>query len=96
MTVILSNVKSIGECLPAYLSVNVFSRKVLTGDTITSLTGDTTPVLRVHPSHAKVYPLAGQTGQRQCFHSCSKTLSDGPAPGIEPATSRSAVKRSTD
>ena len=25
-----------------------------------------------------------------------KTLSIGPAPGIEPATSRSAVKRSTD
>ena len=25
-----------------------------------------------------------------------KTLSNGPAPGIEPATSRSAVKRSTD
>ena len=30
------------------------------------------------------------------FLSYFKTLSIGPAPGIEPATSRSAVKRSTD
>ena len=30
------------------------------------------------------------------FLSRFKTLSVGPAPGIEPATSRSAVKRSTD
>lgn len=30
------------------------------------------------------------------FLSQSKTLSIGPVPGIEPATSRSAVKRSTD
>jgi len=45
------------------LSVNVFSMKVLIGDTIF-----TSP----------------------------KTLSVGPVPGIEPATSRSAVKRSTD
>ena len=30
------------------------------------------------------------------FLSYFKTLSIGPAPGIEPTTSRSAVKRSTD
>ena len=30
------------------------------------------------------------------FLSHFKTLSNGPAPGIKPATSRSAVKRSTD
>ena len=30
------------------------------------------------------------------FFSYFKTLSIGPAPGIEPATSRSAVKRSND
>ena len=30
------------------------------------------------------------------FLSHFKTLSNGPAPGIEPATSRSAIKRSTD
>ena len=38
-----------------YLSVNVFSMEVLIGDTIlTSPTGDGTPILRGHPSHAKV------------------------------------------
>ena len=44
-----------------YLSVNVFSTKVLIGDAIfTSPTGDGTAILRRHPSHAKVYPFAGQ------------------------------------
>ena len=43
------------------MSVNVFSTKVLIGDTIfTSPTGDGTAILRGHPSHAKVYPFAGQ------------------------------------
>ena len=38
-----------------YSSVNVFSRKVLIGDTIfTSPTGDRTAILCGHPSHAKV------------------------------------------
>ena len=38
-----------------YLSVNVFSTKVLIGDTIlTSPTGDRTAILHGHPSHAKV------------------------------------------
>ena len=38
-----------------YLSVNVFSRKVLIGDTIfTSLSGDGTAILRGHLTHAKV------------------------------------------
>ena len=38
-----------------YLSVKVFSTKVLIGDTIfTSPTGDGTTILRGHPSHAKV------------------------------------------
>ena len=38
-----------------YLSVNVFSMKVLIGDTIfTSPTGDGTTILRGHLSHAKV------------------------------------------
>ena len=42
-----------------YLSINVFSMKVLIGDTIfTSPTGDGTAILRGHPSHAKVSPLA--------------------------------------
>ena len=44
-----------------YLSVNVFSRKVLIGDTIfTSPCGDRTSILRGHPSHAKVCLYAGQ------------------------------------
>ena len=43
------------------LSVNVFSTKVLIGDTIfTSPNGDGTAILRGHPSHAKVSPLAVQ------------------------------------
>ena len=38
-----------------YLSVKVFSMKVLIGDTIfTSLTGDGTAIFRVHLSHTKV------------------------------------------
>ena len=38
-----------------YLSVNVFSTKVLTGGTIfTSPSGDRSAILRGHPSHAKV------------------------------------------
>ena len=55
----------------------------------------TTDILHGHPSHAKVQPPAGQ---RKYLHFLVifKTLSIGPAPGIEPATSRSAVKRSTD
>ena len=44
-----------------YLSVNVFSTKVLIGDTIfTSPNGDRTAILHGHPSHAKVSPLAVQ------------------------------------
>jgi len=44
-----------------HFSVNVFSKKVLIGDTIfTSPTGYGTAILRGHPSHAKVQPLAGQ------------------------------------
>ena len=69
-----------------YLSVNVFSTKVLIGDTtFTSPTGDGTAIFRGHPSH-------GRTSRLQCkgvpsFLSYFKTLSMGPAPGIEPATS---------
>ena len=44
-----------------YLSVNVFSTKVLIGDTIfTSPNGDGTAILRGHPSHAKVSSPAVQ------------------------------------
>ena len=38
-----------------YLSVNVFSTKVLIGDTVSaSTTVDGTVILRGHPSHAKL------------------------------------------
>ena len=44
-----------GNKCALYLSVNVFSRKVLIRDTIfTSPTGDGTAILLGHPSHAKV------------------------------------------
>ena len=44
-----------------YLSVNVFSRKVLMGDTFfTSPCGDGTAILSGHPSHTKDYPFAEQ------------------------------------
>ena len=77
------------------LSVNVFTTKVLIGDTIltsptgnrhfTWLSGEPREGLAI--CRAKVVPS---------FLSSLKTLSIGPTPGIEPATSCSAVKRSTD
>ena len=46
--------------------INVFSTKVLIGDTIfTSPTGDGTAILRGHPSHVEVKPF---TGQREYLH----------------------------
>ena len=46
---------------------NVFSMKVLIGDTIfTSPTGDGTAILRGHSSHVKVKPLFA--GGRQCLY----------------------------
>ena len=46
-------------------------------------------------------PREGQAASAQCkgvplFLNYFKTLSNGPAPGIEPGTTRSAVKRPTD
>ena len=60
----------------------------------TSPNEDGTAILRGHPSHAKVQPA----GQRKYLHFSVifKILSIGPAAGIEPATFRSAIKRSTD
>ena len=79
-----------------YLSVNVFSTKVLIGTLyFTSPNGDGTAILRGHPSHAKVQPPVGQRKYLH-FSVIFKTPSIGPTPGIEPATSRWAVKRSTD
>ena len=68
-------------------SVNAFSTKVLTGDTI-----DRTAVLGGHLSHLKVLPFAGAKAVPS-FLSHFKALSVGP---IEPTTSPSAVKHSTN
>ena len=73
-----------------YLSVNVFSRKVLIGGTIfTSPCGDRTAILRGHPSHVKVCLYAGQ----RCLHLKPCVLLR--PRDVEPTSSRSAVKRST-
>ena len=61
---------------------------------LTSPTGDGTAILRGHPSLAKVKPLRQHLQFLVIF---LKTLSIGPpVPGIEPSSSRFAVKRSTD
>ena len=73
------------------MNVNVFRTKVLIRDTsFTFPTGDGTAILHGRLSRAKVSPLAVQ---RKYLHFLSyfKTLRIGPSPGIEPATSRSAV-----
>jgi len=65
------------------LSVNVFSTKILIGNTIfTSPTGKESAICR-----AKEVPS---------FVDHFKTLSAGPVPVIEPLTSHFAVKPSTD
>ena len=79
-----------------FWSVNVFSTKVLIGDTIfTSPTGDGTAI-STWSSEPREGPAVCSAKVVPSFLSYFKTLSIGPAPGIEPTTSRSAVKRSTD
>ena len=79
-----------------FLSVNVFSTKVLIRDTIfTSPTGDGT-VISTWSSEPREDPAVCSTKAVSSFLSYLKTLSIGPAPGIKPVTSRSAVKRSTN
>ena len=81
-----------------YWSVNVFNTKVFIRDTIfTSPTGDGRQDRHfTWSSEPREGPAACSTKVVPSFLSYFKTLSIGPAPGIEPATSRSAVKRSTD
>ena len=79
-----------------YLSVNAFSTKVLIGDTIFYF-----PYWRgdrhfTWSSESREGLAACSTKVVPSFLSYFKTLSIGPAPGIEPATSRSAVTRFTD
>ena len=74
-----------------YLSVNVFNRRVLFGNTI--FTRDRHFTWSSEPREGlAAYRLKEYLHISVIF----KTLSIGPPPGIEPATSRSAVKRSTD
>ena len=49
-----------------------------------------------YPSEPLKVPAFCRAKEAPSFFSYFKTLSIGPVPGIEPATSRSAVKRSTD
>ena len=72
--------QKIGQKNAFYLSVNVFGTNWRL-----YFSGDGNTILRDHPSHAKVQPFVGQR----------KTISNGPAQGIEPSTSHS-VTSSTD
>ena len=79
------------------LGVNVFSTKVLIGDTIfTFPTRDRTAILRGHPSYAREGLASCSARGVPSFLSYFKILSIGPAPGVESTTSHSAVRRSTD
>ena len=82
--------------MPVTVWNRVFCTKALIGDTIfTSPIGDGTAILRCNPSHAKGLAACSAKGVPS-FLSYLKTLSNGRAPGIEPATCRSAVKQSAD
>ena len=71
-----------------YLSVNVFSTKVLTGHTIFYDRHFT------WSSEPREGPAACSAKGVPSFNSYFKTVSFGPVPRIEPSTSCSAVKRS--
>ena len=71
--------------------VDVFSTKVLTEDTIfTSPSGDGTTILRSHPKVRKGLAVC-RARKVPSFFRYFKALSIGPAPGIEPTTSHSAL-----
>ena len=73
-----------------------FSTKVLIGDTIfTSPNADGTAILLGHPAEPRVGLAVCSAKAVPSFLSYFKTPSIVPVSGIEPTTSRSAVKRST-
>ena len=75
------------------LSVNVFSTKVIIGDTIFT---STTALLRGHASEPrKGLAICSRAKVIPSFLSHFKILSIGPTPGIELLTSHSAVKHFT-
>ena len=76
------------------MSVNVFSTKVIIGDTIFT---STTAILRGHASDPrKGLAICSRAKVITSFRSHFKILSVGPTPGIELVTSHSAVKHSTN
>ena len=76
------------------LSVNVFSTKVIIGDTIFT---STTAILRGHASEPrKGLAICSRAKVIPSFLSHFKILSIGPTPGIAIVTSHSAVKHSTN
>ena len=79
------------------LYLSVFSRKVLIGDTSFTSPTETggTAILRWSSEPREGLAACSAKGVPS-FLSYFKTLSIGPAPGIEPATIRSAVKRFAD
>ena len=80
-----------------FIRVNVFSTKLLTEDTtFTYPTGDRTPCHFMWSSESSEGLAECSAWEVLSFLSYFKILSIDPAPGIEPATSHAAVKRSTD
>ena len=79
-----------------YLSVNVFSTKVLIGDTIFYVSNWRRDRHFTWSYEPREGPAACSAKGVSSFLSYFKTLTIVPTPGIEPATSRSAVKRTTD
>ena len=78
------------------MSLKVFSMKVLIGDTIFMYpTRDGTAIFTWSTEPREGLAAYNAKGVSS-FLSYFKTLSIGPAPEIEPATSLSVVKRSTD
>ena len=78
-----------------YLSVSVFSTKVLIGDTIFYVSSWRQDCHFTWSSEPREGLTVCMAMTAPSFLSHFKTLSIGPIPGIEPVTSRSAVKRST-
>ena len=79
-----------------YLNFKVFIRKMLTGNAILRLLVETVPPFYVIIRESREGLFVCGTKKVPSFLCYFKTLSIVPASGVEPATSRSAVKRSTD
>ena len=83
------------QCTLFECQMNVFSRKVVGDNIFMSPCGDGTAILKRGPPCVGLAVCSARA--IPSFLSLFKTLSIGPVRrGIEPATFRSAVKRSTD